>query len=173
MADENLPELYLAGISLTEDESLDFEESLQRFTSLTRLVFDAYESSKIWLARQTSAPIAELVVIDLFNPEDFCEFDALSSLQSLHLEAHISKGLSHFYFGEYQDDAEQRESELQRAATALLSLPQLSKISGECKLISEYVVQHLHGWKQCEISSRALNLPKETKDRKLPMWVKP
>ena len=176
IASKDLPELHLAEDTFPEDKSPDLESSLCRFTSLTRLVIDDYES-RLALTRQTLAPIAELVVIDSTYPESIiCELDGLTSLQKLHLEAPKPEweecGWGHSKYDEYEHDSEERKSELQRAATALLSLPQLSQVTGECKLISEYLAKHLSSWKRCDVSSRDLKVPYKSGDRKLPMWTK-
>lgn len=151
--------------------------NLQRFRSLTRLVIDNYTQG-LALTSQTTASISELVLVNCRHPESaISESIALTSLQWLHLEGQKPEWPQECYepcqYDEYLDDSEERKSKLQRAATALLSLPQLCKISGECKLITEYLVQHLHGWKRSEISSNDLKVPHKTGDRTISVWVKP
>ena len=184
VASEDLSELHLAGKPPTEsyfpgDKSLELNTSLQRFTSLTRLVIDACEPG-LRLPRQTLAPIAELFVVDSINPESIIsEADALASLQSVHVEAQAGSVFGSYEFPyeygyqyEYQDDSEERKSELQRAATALLSLPQLGQISGSCRLLDEYLAKHLSSWKRCLVSSRVLNVPRRKGVQNFWMWTK-
>ena len=158
IAGEDLSELHLAGTLSTKDKTLDLQTSLQRFTSLTRLVISDFKSGSV-LPRQTVAPVVELVIIGCFNPESMIsEPDALTSLRSLHVEVeHCPYEFP--YLDDWKDNSEDRKSELQRVATALLSLPKLSQISGRCRLINEYMAEHLLSWKRSKVSSRALNVP--------------
>ena len=191
IADKDLPELHFGRNSIQRPWELQhLEFHLSRLTALTKLVFCHFSEPGHHVSTQTLAWVKELVLYDcLLTAPTFFEPGALTSLQRLHLEKCEADWPEYDTTRDQEEDlleidtayhnsVEKRESELHMAATALLSLPQLSQISGDYPVNDGYLSKQLgSAWERSAVLRSDLGLTfssedKEVEDFYVDVWTK-
>ena len=167
IADEDLSELYLGEFRLKQAWALEVVEShLSRLTALTKLAFNDFSGPGALVTAETLASVKELALYNCFlTAPTFFMPGAMTSLQTLHLEG--CEAVWPDYETTYDEEdnfrshpsyykaLKKRKPELRTAATALLSLPQLSQISGDYAVKEVFLREQMGSSWECSFVLRS------------------